>query len=72
MEDHPENEPSPEQIAAICLEIQQTWTPAQRLERMRADWRPTITRVDGHVESISPQVYAEHHEAHEVLALVNC
>ena len=72
MEKHPENEPTPEQIAATCLEIQSKWTNAQRFERFRSDWRPTFTRADGHIENIAPDIYAEHHAAHEALELASC
>ncbi len=32
--------PLPSEIAAECLAIQSKWSDAERIERMRPDWRP--------------------------------
>jgi hypothetical protein len=40
-------DPTPDEIAAACLEIQATWSPAERLRRLRVDLRPTIQTADG-------------------------
>jgi hypothetical protein len=56
------NDPSPEQIAAACLLIQATWSPREKLSRLRADLRPTYTRCDGETEEMTADVYAGHHE----------
>ena len=37
-------DPSPEEIAAACLEIQSGWSDE---ERLRADWRPLVRCADG-------------------------
>jgi len=37
--------PLPEEIAAACAAIQETWSPAERIRRMRADWRPQRWRT---------------------------
>jgi hypothetical protein len=55
-------DPSPTEIAAACLEIQSTWTEAERLKRLRADLRPTYTRCDGVTETMTADVYDRHHE----------
>ena len=54
-------DPSPEQIAAVCLLIQTGWTPAERLRRLRPDWRPTFLRCDGVRETIDVADYEAHH-----------
>lgn len=60
-------DPSPEEIAAICLEIQSAWTPAERMKRLRPDLRPHYTRCDGVEEDIDAEDYNHHHEAGEAL-----
>ena len=54
-------DPTPEQIAAICAEIQSTWTAAERLRRLRSDQRPTFTRCDGVRETMAAEDYERHH-----------
>ena len=60
-------DPSPEEIAELCLLIQQTWTAAERMKRLRPDLRPHYTRCDGISEDIDAEDYDEHHEARERL-----
>lgn len=35
-----EYNPTPAEITEACREIQSEWTEAERLRRLRADWRP--------------------------------
>jgi hypothetical protein len=55
-------DPTPEQIRLACLEIQSTWSEAERMKRLRADLRPTYTRCDGVTEPMTADVYDRHHE----------
>ena len=41
------NNPTPQEIAERCAEIQKEWTPAERLKRLRVDLRPTVMTADG-------------------------
>ena len=36
----PTPDPTPEEIKERCAEIQREWTPAERMRRMRHDYRP--------------------------------
>ena len=56
-------DPTPSEIAAACLLIQATWTPAEKLKRLRSDLRPYYTRCDGIEEDIDAEDYADHHDA---------
>lgn len=60
-------DPSAEEIAAICLEIQSEWTPAERMKRLRPDLRPHYTRCDGVEEDIDADDYDDHHSERERL-----
>ena len=60
-------DPSPEEIEQLTAEIRATWTPAERMKRLRSDLRPTYTRCDGIEEHIDAEDYADHHEARERL-----
>jgi hypothetical protein len=61
-------DPSPEEIAELCLLIQSTWTEAERMKRLRVDLRPAYTRCDGVTEEMAADVYNGHHsERQEVL-----
>lgn len=60
-------EPTQRQIAAACAAIRATWTPQERLDRLRADQRPTYTRCDGITEEIHAFDYIGHHDARERL-----
>lgn len=43
--------PSPDEIAERCREIQSTWTPTERLRRLRPDWRPQVQAAEAAVAS---------------------
>lgn len=55
-----QSDPTPEEIAAMCLEIQAGWTPEQRLRRLRHDLRPQIILVDGTTAAVSAESLAVH------------
>jgi hypothetical protein len=55
-------DPSPEEIRLACLLIQATWTPDEKMKRLRSDLRPTFTRCDGVTETMDADVYEGHHE----------
>lgn len=55
-------DPTPEQIAAACLEIQRGWTADEKMKRLRPDLRPTYTRCDGETEAMTAANYDGHHE----------
>jgi hypothetical protein len=55
-------DPSPEQIRLACLEIQATWTAAEKMRRLRPDLRPHYTRCDGETEEMAADVYDRHHD----------
>lgn len=54
-------DPTPEQIAAACLEIQSTWSERERMSRLRVDWRPMFSRCDGEKLEIDAAGYERHH-----------
>ena len=56
------NDPSAKEIAAECLLIQATWSPREKLSRLRSDLRPTYTRCDGETEGFDAETYSSHHE----------
>lgn len=60
-------DPTPEEIAAECLLIQETWTEAEKLKRLRVDLRPTFTVADGRQLDMSSSVYNRHHEQRELI-----
>jgi hypothetical protein len=55
-------DPSPEQIAAACLQIQAGWSERERMSRLRSDLRPQYTRCDGVTEPMTAANYDGHHE----------
>jgi hypothetical protein len=55
-------DPSPEEIAELCLLIQADWSPAERMRRLRPDLRPCFTLADGRQQDIEADVYNGHHE----------
>ena len=57
------SDPTPEQIAAECLEIQATWSQRERMSRLRADWRPMFSLADGRPQGIEAADYEQHHES---------
>lgn len=61
------NDPSPEEIARLCAEIQKTWSPREKLSRLRVDWRPSFMRSDGFPEAMPVETYDAHHEARAAL-----
>ena len=61
------SDPSPEQIEQLTAQIRATWTPAERMKRLRSDQRPAYQRCDGIEEHIDAEDYADHHEAREAL-----
>lgn len=61
------DDPSPAEIAAACLQIQSRWAPAERLKRLRPDWRPAYRRVDGESVTFDLGIYADHHATHEAV-----
>ena len=60
-------DPTPEQIAAACLEIQRGWSPQERLKRLRVDLRPSYRRADGVAQDIDAAAYERHHANHQRL-----
>ncbi len=61
MNPQPNPDPSPEQIRDRCAEIQCTWSDEEHHKRLRVDWRPMYRGCDGERETISSEVYSEHH-----------
>ncbi len=55
-------DPSPGEIAELCLLIQATWSPREKLSRLRSDQRPQYTRCDGERLEMTSDVYDGHHE----------
>jgi hypothetical protein len=60
-------DPTPTEIAELCLQIQSTWTAQERMKRLRSDLRPSFTRCDGETEEMSSSVYDGHHEQRQGL-----
>lgn len=58
-------DPTPREIFERCLEIQRTWSPSERLRRLRVDLRPVVSGADGREHDVDAADYFEHHEAHE-------
>lgn len=58
-----QHDPSPEEIERMCAEIQSTWTPDEKLRRLRADLRPMFKLADGRRETIDATVYEQHIES---------
>ena len=56
-------DPTPTEIAAICLLIQSTWNERERMSRLRADWRPMFSLADGRQQGIEAADYEQHHES---------
>jgi len=53
-------DPSPNELALACLQIQSGWTPDERLRRLRADERPMVRCADDRMVSVSAADYAKH------------
>jgi hypothetical protein len=60
-------EPTPTEIAELCLLIQSTWAAAERMKRLRVDLRPHYQRCDGERLEMSSDDYSEHHEQRELI-----
>jgi hypothetical protein len=45
--------PTPAETQERCAEIQATWTPAERMRRMRHDWRPLGITAGGDMADVS-------------------
>ena len=60
-------DPTPTEIAAACQLIQSTWTPAERMRRLRSDQRPMVETADGRLVAVAADDYDEHHENHVLL-----
>jgi len=58
-------DPTEAEIAAMCPMIQATWSEEEKIQRLRADWRPTFVRCEGVREVLKPAVYHGHHNAHD-------
>ena len=52
------------EVAMACLEIQSTWSPAERMKRLRADLRPSRRLCDGRMQDIDADAYDAHLQAH--------
>lgn len=61
------NNPTEAEIAAACLAIQAGWTEAERLRRLRADWRPSFIRADGIRQDMDSETYSGHHSERDRL-----
>ena len=48
-------DPTPDEIAAACLEIQAIWTPDERQRRLRADWRPMVRTADSRLVAVAAE-----------------
>lgn len=47
MTDAPPGAPTPEQIAERAAAIRAEWSPAERMKRLRYDWRPLRWSLPG-------------------------
>lgn len=57
----PHRDPTLQEIAEACLEIQKRWSDAERMRRLRVDLRPTVLTADGRHADVSSESYAAHH-----------
>jgi hypothetical protein len=51
--------PSPAETQERCAEIQATWTPEERMRRMRHDCRPFGVTADGGITADEPSRVSE-------------
>lgn len=65
----PKTDPTPKEIAEMCLEIQAGWTEDERLKRIRTDWRPTFRRCDGQRTEFAGAAYEAHHSNRAALTV---
>ena len=56
------SDPSPAEIEQLTAEIRATWSPAEKMRRLRPDLRPCFTLADGRMQDIEADVYNDHHE----------
>ena len=55
--------PTPQEIAETCLQIQADWSDGMRVSRLRSDWRPSIPQGDGSTEPMSCRDVVRHHRS---------
>jgi len=55
-------DPSPEEIAQRCAEIQAGWTAAEHMKRLRCDLRPSHMLADGRMRTMDAEDYRIHHD----------
>ena len=60
-------DPTIEQIAERCAEIQNEWSPAERMRRLRCDLRPQVRCADGSLEQMTVESMEIHQAACEAL-----
>ena len=48
--------------------IQQSWSPDEKLRRLRVDLRPTFMVADGRRLEMSSEAYGRHHSEREAMA----
>lgn len=60
-----DNEPTAEEIAERCREIQATWSEAERWSRMRSDWRASFIRCDNQRIEFDAEDYAAHSDRNQ-------
>lgn len=54
-------DPTPAEIAELCLEIQRGWSEQEKLKRLRSDLRPSRRLADGTMHDIGSDDYSGHH-----------
>lgn len=60
-------DPTPAEIHLACLQVRSTWTPDERLRRLRCDLRPMVRCADDRLVSVSAESYDAHSEHNERL-----
>jgi len=55
-------DPTPAEIAELCLEIQRGWSEAERMKRLRVDLRPMHMLADGRLSTMDAKDYRIHHD----------
>ena len=58
-------DPTPAEIAELCLQIQSEWSAREKLSRLRVDLRPTYQRCDGERLEMGSEDYDEHHRSRD-------
>jgi hypothetical protein len=54
-------DPTPAEIEQLTAQIRATWSPAEKMRRLRPDLRPCFTLADGETEEMTADVYNGHH-----------